>query len=154
MNIKERTKIKKGRLNTITCAIHFSLMASLDTASPQCNVRISNGTLGKPPAAGKNSSAVPLVGRLGCCCCCCCYCHLLLFGFFTCKGKIGCHIHNMHTDIVQYIKKKATHKQIICMSRERQHTYTFNGFLTPLLLIPPRSRNIVAPPSSSDKLVR
>lgn len=39
-------------------------MASMATASPQCNVRISNGTLGNPPAAGKNSSAVPLMGRL------------------------------------------------------------------------------------------
>jgi len=59
-------KIKKGkRLNTLTCAIHFSLMASMATASPQCKVRISNGALGKPPAAGKNNNAVPLVGRLG-----------------------------------------------------------------------------------------
>ena len=53
------------RKQTLTCAIHFSLMASLSTASPQCKVRISNGALGKPPAAGKNNNAVPLVGRLG-----------------------------------------------------------------------------------------
>jgi len=61
--VSRREKIKTN--TSLTCAIHFSLMASMATASPQCKVRISNGALGKPPAAGKNNNAVPLVGRLG-----------------------------------------------------------------------------------------
>jgi hypothetical protein len=95
-------KNQKRKIKHFTCAIHFSLMASLATASPQCNVRISNGTLGNPPAAGKNSSAVPLVGRLGCCCCYC-HCYYLVF---TCKGKNDViHMHRYRS-----IKKKATQK--------------------------------------------
>ena len=34
------------------------------TASPQCNVRISKGVFGIPPAAGKKRIADPFWGRL------------------------------------------------------------------------------------------
>ena len=120
MNIKERTKIKKGRLNTITCAIHFSLMASLDTASPQCNVRISNGTLGKPPAAGKNSSAVPLVGRLEVVVVVIVICYYLVF--FTCKGK-KLDVIQQHAQRYRSIYKKESHTQTNNMHVKRKATH-------------------------------
>lgn len=47
-----------------SCVIHLSFLQSADTISPACNVLMSNGVLGIPPAAGKNISADPFLGCL------------------------------------------------------------------------------------------